>query len=208
VGVVADVKVDGLRVAAPVPTVYQPLAQRPWLATTIVVRTRTRPESLVSAVTRAIHAEDRDLPVLDVATLDSVVAGYLSQERFNMLLLAAFAGLALLLAAVGIYSVLSYTVGRRTQEIGVRMALGAQIKDVLGLVVVEGLRPTLWGIVLGLGASLALGRILAGLFYGVSAADPVLCGAVALLLAAVALLASAGPAWRAARVPPSEALRE
>jgi putative ABC transport system permease protein len=173
-----------------------------------VIRTGLRPESLVPAVTRAVHAEDRDLPLLEVATLDSVVDGYLSQDRFNLLLLSSFAGLALLLAAVGIYSVLAYTVGRRTQEIGVRMALGAQVKDVLGLVVAEAMRPTLWGIGLGLGASLALGRILARLFYGVSAADPVLCGAVALLVAAVALLASAGPAWRAARVPPSEALRE
>jgi putative ABC transport system permease protein len=208
VGVVADVKVDGLRVAGPVPTVYQPMAQRPWLATTFVVRTKTRPESLVPAVTRAIHAEDRGLPLLEVATLDSAVADMLSQERFNMLLLSAFAGLALLLAAVGIYSVLSYTVGRRVQEIGVRMALGAQVRDVLRLVVVEGMRPTLLGIVLGLGAVLALGRALAGLFFGVSVADPILFGAVALLLAGVALLASAGPAWRAARVSPSEALQE
>jgi putative ABC transport system permease protein len=208
VGVVADVKVDGLRVAGPVPTVYQPLAQRPWLATTLVVRTKTRPESLVPAVARAIHAEDKDLPLLEVATLDSAVTAMLSQERFNMLLLSAFAGLALLLAAVGIYSVLTYTVGRRVQEIGVRMALGAQIRDVLRLVVVEGMWPTLLGIVLGLGAALALGRALASLFYGVSVADPALFGAVALLLAGVALLASAGPAWRAARVSPSEALQE
>ena len=118
------------------------------------------------------------------------------------------AGLALLLAAVGIYSVLSYAVGRRTQKIGVRMALGAQIRDVLRLVIVEGMRHTLLGIVAGLGAALALGRVLASLFYGVSVADPVLFGALALLLAGVALLASAGPAWRAARVSPGEALKE
>ena len=125
-----------------------------------------------------------------------------------MLLLSVFAGLALLLAAVGIYSVLSYTVRRRVQEIGLRMALGAQVRDVLRMVVVEGMRPTLLGIALGLATSLALGRVLASLFYGVSATDPALYGAVALLLAGVALLASAGPAWRATRVPPSEALRE
>jgi putative ABC transport system permease protein len=208
VGVVADVKVDGLRVAGPVPAVYQPMAQRPWPATTFVVRTKTQPESLVPAVARAIHAEDKDLPLLEVATLDSAVTAMLSQERFSMLLLSAFAGLALLLAAVGIYSVLSYTVGQRTQEIGVRMALGAQIRDVLRLVIVEGMRHTLLGIVAGLGAALALGRALASLFYGVSVADPVLFGAVALLLAGVALLASAGPAWRAARVSPGEALQE
>jgi predicted permease len=208
VGVVADVKVDGLRVAGAVPTVYQAMAQRPWPATTFVVRAKTRPESLVPAVARTIHSEDRDLPLLEVATLDSAVAAMLAQERFSMLLLSAFAGLALLLAAVGIYSVLSYTVGRRAQEIGVRMALGAQVRDVLRLVVVEGMRPTLLGIVLGLGAALALGRALASLFYGVSVADPILFGAVGLVLAGVALLASAGPAWRAARVPPSEALQE
>jgi predicted permease len=208
VGVVADVKVDGMRVAGPTPTVYQAMAQRPWPATTFVVRTKLRPESLVPAVARAIHAEDKDLPLLEVQTLDSAVAAMLGQERFSMLLLSAFAGLALLLAAVGIYSVLSYSVGRRRQEIGVRMALGAQIRDVLRLVVVEGMRHTLLGIVLGLGAALALGRALAGLFFGVSVADPFLFGAVALLLAAVALLASAGPAWRAARVSPSEALQD
>jgi predicted permease len=208
VGVVADVKVDGLRVAGPVPTVYQPFAQRPWPATTLVVRTKSRPESLVPAVARAIHAEDRNLPLLEVQSLDSAVAAMLSQERFNMLLLSAFAGLALLLAAVGIYSVLTYSVGRRAREIGVRMALGAQIRDVLRLVVVEGMRPILLGIVLGIGATLALGRALASLFFGVSVADPILFGAVALLLAVVALLASAGPAWRAARVLPGEALRE
>jgi predicted permease len=208
VGVVADVKVDGMRVAGPTPTVYQPMAQRPWPATTFVVRTKLRPESLVPAVARAIHAEDKDLPLLEVQTLDSAVAAMLGQERFSMLLLSAFAGLALLLAAVGIYSVLSYSVGRRTQEIGVRMALGAQIRDVLRLVVVEGLRHTLLGIVLGLGAALTLGRALASHFYGVSVADPALFGAAALLLAGVALLASAGPAWRAALVSPSEALQE
>ena len=185
----------------------RPFKYRSW-ATTFVVRAKTRPESLVPAVTRAIHAEDKDLPLLEVATLDSAVATMLVQERFNMLLLSAFAGLALLLAAVGIYSVLSYTVRQRVREIGVRMALGAQVRDVLRLVVVEGMRPILLGIVLGLGAALALGRALAGLFFGVSAADPILFGAVALLLAGVALLASAGPAWRAARVSPSEALQE
>jgi predicted permease len=208
VGVVADVKIRGLRVDEPVSTLYAPQDQIPERGATFVVRTKTPPESLVPAVTRAIHAEDRDLPVQEVATLDAVLADSLSRERFNMLLLSVFAGLALLLAAVGIYSVLSYTVRRRVQEIGVRMALGAQVRDVLRLVVVEGMRPTLLGIVLGLAAALALGRTLASLFYGVSATDPALFGAVALLLAGVALLASAGPAWRAARVPPSEALRE
>jgi len=208
VGVVADVKVRGVRIAEAVQTLYVPLAQLPMGAESLVVRTKTPPESLVPAVTRAIHEVDPDLPVEDVATLDSVLADSLSQEHFNMLLLSAFAGLALLLAAVGIYSVLSYTVRRRVQEIGVRMALGAQVRDVLGMVVVEGLRPTLLGILLGSAAAFALGRALASLFYGVSATDPALFVSVALLLAFVALLASAGPAWRATRVPPSEALRE
>jgi predicted permease len=208
VGVVADVKMRGLRVDEPVSTLYVPAAQNPVDGMYFMVRTKTRPESLVPAVTRAVHAEDRDLPVQEVATLDSILSDSLSHERFNMLLLSVFAGLALLLAAVGIYSVLSYTVRRRVQEIGVRMALGAQVKDVLRLVVVEGMRPTLLGIVLGLAASLALGRTLASLFYGVSATDPALFVSVAVLLAAVALLASVGPAWRAARVPPSEALRD
>jgi len=125
-----------------------------------------------------------------------------------MLLLAIFAGLALLLAAIGIYSVLSYSVKRRVREIGIRMALGAQIRDVLRLIVIEGMRPTLIGVAIGLAGALALGRVLANLIYGVKPTDPITFGAVSVLLASVALFASLIPAYRATKVEPMKTLRD
>jgi putative ABC transport system permease protein len=146
--------------------------------------------------------------VLQTGTLDQVLSGSLSRQRFGMVLLAAFALLALVLAAVGIYSVLSYTVRRRGREIGIRMALGAGPGDVLQMIVLQGMRPTLIGMAVGLGAALALGRLLAGLLYGVEAADPATFAAVAAVLCLVALLACLLPARRATRVDPIRALRE
>jgi putative ABC transport system permease protein len=128
----------------------------------------------------------------------------LTQQRFTMLLLAAFAGLALLLAAIGIYSVLSYAVRRRVREIGIRMALGAQVSDVLRMVVLEGMKPTLLGVVIGLAGALALGRVLASVIYGVSARDL----ATFVMTTAIGLLASVLPALRATRVDPIRTLRE
>ena len=125
-----------------------------------------------------------------------------------MLMLASFAGLALLLAAVGIYSVLSYAVRRRTREIGIRMALGAQVRDVLRLVVADGMKPTLLGVAIGIAGALALNRVVAKLIYGVSPTDPATLAAVALLLATVAFLASVIPAIRATKVEPMTALHE
>jgi putative ABC transport system permease protein len=125
-----------------------------------------------------------------------------------MLLLAVFAGLALLLAAIGIYSVLSYSVKRRVREIGIRMALGAQVRDVLRLILIEGMRPTLIGVAIGLAGALALGRVLANLIYGVKPTDPLTFGAVSVLLAAVGLFASIIPAYRATRVEPMKTLRD
>jgi putative ABC transport system permease protein len=122
------------------------------------VRTSVPPRGLLSAVTAAVRQIDRDQPVMDAATMEEVLNESLSQERFTMVLLAAFAGLALLLAAVGIYSVLSYSVRRRGREIGIRLALGAQVRDVLKLVVLEALRPTLVGVALGLTVAFAFGR--------------------------------------------------
>jgi len=125
-----------------------------------------------------------------------------------MLMLASFAGLALLLAAVGIYSVLSYAVRRRTREIGIRMALGAQVRDVLHLVVADGMKPTLIGVIIGIAGALALGRVVAKLVYGVNPADPSTLFAVAMILAAVAFFASVVPAYRATKVEPMSALHE
>jgi putative ABC transport system permease protein len=216
IGIVGDVKLDGLDMAASSATVYLPLSQLSasslgeWRSfpMQLAVRTASHPTSLVSAITVAIHAIDSDQPVTDVMTMEDVVATSLSQRRFSMLLLAAFAGLALLLAAVGIYSVLAFAVRRRVREIGIRMALGAEIRDILQLIVSEGMKPALIGVVIGLAGALALGRVLASLIYGISATDPLTFTAVGALLCFVALLASTIPALRAARIEPVRALRE
>jgi putative ABC transport system permease protein len=162
---------------------------------------------MVTAVSNAVHEVDRDIPLRDVMAMDDVVANSVSQQRFNMLLLGAFAGIALVLAAVGIYSVLSYTVKRSVREIGIRLALGARLADVLRKVVLEGMKPTLIGVIVGAAGALALGRFLSSLIYGVKPADPMTFLAVAVLLAGVALLASIIPAYRATKVDPMVALR-
>ena len=216
VGVVGDVKMDALDASETQSMVYVPLAQMTlppgevWhgFAISLVVRTATAPSSTAAAIKNAVHQVDSAQPVMQVETMEDMVADSISQQRFTMLLLAAFAGLALLLAAVGIYSVLSYSVRRRVREIGIRMALGAQIADVLRLVVMEGMKPTLLGLAIGLAGALALGRVVSKLIYGVSAADPATFAAVSALLATVALAASIIPAYRATRVEPVKTLRE
>jgi predicted permease len=216
VGVVGDVKLDGMDAATSSGTVYLPVSQlstsslgewRPF-PMQLAVRTQSRPAGLDSAVTGAIHSIDRDQPVTDVMTMDDLVNTSLSQRRFSMVLLGAFAVLALLLAAVGIYSVLAFAVRRRVREIGIRVALGAEVKDILRLIVTEGMKPALVGLLLGVAGALALGRVLASFIYGIAAYDPLTFAAVAALLATVALLASIIPAFRAARIEPTRALRE
>jgi predicted permease len=215
VGVVGDVKLDGLDQARPSTILYMPLDQASAPATggwnsfpmTLVVRSTTNPTSIVSAVANAVHEVDREIPVRGIFTMDDLVTNSMSQQRFNMLLLGAFAGLALLLAAIGIYSVLSYSVKRRVQEIGIRLALGARIEDVLRMVIVEGMKPTLLGVVLGTVGALAMGHVLSSLIYGVKPTDPVTFLVVAALLGAIALTASIIPAYRAAKVDPMVALR-
>jgi putative ABC transport system permease protein len=143
----------------------------------------------------------------DIFTMDELVRNSLSQQRFDMLLLGAFSGLALLLAAVGIYSVLSYNVKRSVREIGIRLALGAQVGDVLRQVLMEGMKPALLGTALGVAGALALGRQLSSLIFEVKPTDPITFVAVTVLLALIAFLASLIPAYRAARVDPMTALR-
>jgi predicted permease len=216
VGVVGDVKMDSLNTSQVQSMIYVPLAQatlppsETWHGFTVflAVRTATAPGGAATAITNAVHQVDAAQPVMQIETMDDIVAESISQQRFTMLLLAAFAGLALLLAAVGIYSVLSYTVRRRVREIGIRMALGAQIGDVLRLVLKEGMKPTLLGLGIGLVGALALGRVVTNLVYGVSPADPATFAAVSALLAIVALLACTIPAYRATRVEPVKTLRE
>ncbi len=215
VGIVGDVKIDGLDQTRPSATLYFPLDQVVVPATggwnsfpmTLVVRSTSSSEGLVSAVSNAVHDVDHEMPLRDILTMDDLVANSISQQRFNMLLLGAFAGLALLLAAVGIYSVLSYSVKRSVREIGIRLALGASLSDVLRLVVFEGMKPTLLGVAIGISGALALGRILSGLIYGVKATDPITFVAVAVLLTLIALVASMIPAYRATKVDPMVALR-
>jgi putative ABC transport system permease protein len=192
----------------PVATLYEPFPQTPWVQTSLVVRTAGSPRAILSAVTEAIHQLDRDIPVKDVKTMDDILAESLSARRFSMFLFAAFAALALVLAAVGIYSVLAYTVRRRLREISVRMALGAQITDVLRMVVREGMTPVAIGLGIGLLGAVVLGDLLSKLIFQVKTTDPATLGAVSALLAVVAFLACVIPAYRATRVDPIKALRE
>ena len=174
---------------------------------TLVVRSASNPGSLVPGISNAVQDIDREIPVRDVLTMYELVANSLSQQRFNLLLLGAFAALALLLAAIGIYSVLSYSVRRRIQEIGIRLALGASLPDVFRMIVFEGMKPTLLGVTVGAIGALALGRVMSSFIYGIKPTDPVTFLAVAAVLAMVALCATVIPALRAIKVDPMTALR-
>lgn len=208
VGIVADVKQSDLAMGMPNETIYNSHAQTNRSRMSLVVRTGSNPVTLVSAVTSAIHQVDSDEPVLNIQTMEDVVNGSLFRQRFSMSLLGAFAGLALLLAGIGIYSVLAYAVRRRVKEIGIRTALGAQMRDVLRMVALEGLRPTLIGVAIGLAGALALGRAVASLVYGIKPSDPLTFLAMSGVIAAAAFIAGIVPAYRATRVDPIKALRE
>ena len=186
---------------------YIPAAQRAQRAMTLVLRAAGDAPALAAAARAAVRAVDPDMPVFRVATMAEVIDTTLVNRKFVMLLLGQFAAVALVLAGVGLFGVLSYAVSRRTREIGVRMALGARAADVLAMVVRQGMTLTAIGLVIGAGAALAATRAMAGLLFGVGAADPPTYAALALVLAAVALLACWLPARRAARVDPMVALR-
>ncbi|HKG12260.1 MAG TPA: ABC transporter permease, partial [Pyrinomonadaceae bacterium] len=215
VGVVGHVKNYGLdspgpvqaemyRARAQVPEKFQPLlAER----VTLLVRTFQEPESLTAAVRRAVQEVDPNQPVYNVQTMERVVSDSIATQRLSMTLLIIFACVAVVLAAVGIYGVMSYAVAQRTHEIGVRMALGAQGGDVLRMVVRQGMVLVLAGVGVGLLGAAALTRLMSGLLYGVSATDPLTFAGVPVLLAAIALLACLVPARRATKVDPMEALR-
>jgi putative ABC transport system permease protein len=206
VGIVGDTKHYDLGETQR-PQLYTAFAQNPFIFGTLVVRTRVEPLSLSKAVKEAVWSVDPEQPVWKIRTVEYLLEQNVAGRRFVMSLMAGFAGLAMLLTALGIYGVISYSVAQRTHEIGVRMALGAQARDVLRLVLRQGMLLTLIGVVVGLAAAFGLTRLMASLLYGVSATDPFTYAGVTLLLALVALLACYIPARRATRVDPLVALR-
>ncbi|HKQ77150.1 MAG TPA: ABC transporter permease [Blastocatellia bacterium] len=204
-GVVKDVKLHQLRQVRP--QLYMPYAQAPFAPYEIALRTTTDPLSLASAARYEVWAVDKDIPIANVRLMEQILAGAISRERFNALLLAVFAGLALALALIGIYGVMSYTVTQCAREIGIRMALGAQARDVMKLVVGQGFALTVTGVVIGLIGAWGLTRLMEKLLYGVTATDPLTFVCVSLLLVSIALLACYLPARRATKVDPMIALR-
>jgi len=209
VGVVREVQLGSLDATAEQTetAVYVPAAEFGYGGTTLVLRTAGDPTLLTKAMVGAVQRVDPEQPVLDIQTLDEIVEQSLGQRPLAMLLLAAFALLALVLATVGIYSVLAYTVRQRVREIGIRLALGAPVEGLLGMIVVEGLKPTLIGIVIGLGLAAALVRVMATLLFGVSQHDPGTFSGVALIMIVVGVVATLIPAYRATRVDPIVTLR-
>ena len=207
VGVVGDVKQSGLGDESP-PTIYLPLAQAPMSSLRVTLRTSVAPTSVASAARAAVRATDRELPIFAVQPMERYLSGAVGPQRFYATLVGLFAVVALALAAVGLYGVVAYAVSQRTHELGVRVALGATGRRIAGMVVGQGLALTLAGLAVGIGAALLVSRVLRTLLFSVSAADPLTFAAVAILLVAVAAIASYIPARRAARVDPLVAMRD
>ena len=206
VGVTANVRSQELREEAP-PALYFSAKQLPFQNMAIVVRSTIEPESLAPALRQAVAEVDRTVPVAQVQTMEHIVSESVTQPRFNLFLVGLFGGLALLLSAAGIYGVTSYTVTQRTHELGIRVALGAQVSDVLKLVLGQGMVVIGIGLVLGLAASFALMRLMRSLLFGVGENDPLTFVAITVVLLLVALLACYLPARRATKVDPLIALR-
>jgi predicted permease len=215
IGIVGDVRNQGLA-ENPDPIMYVPVAQvndavtalnNKFISLTLLVRTKIQPFSLSEDIQRELRAASGGLPVAHIRSMEQVRGESTARSDFNMTLLAIFAGVGLLLAAIGIYGLTSYSVEQRTQEIGIRMALGARPDDVRKMVVIQGMWLALIGVLLGVAAALALTRLIAGFLYGVKTWDPVSLISVAVLLIVVSLLATYVPARRASRVDPIIALR-
>jgi predicted permease len=214
IGVVADSRDGGLN-RNPDPKMFIPQAQTPDAANALnvglspmawVVRTKVQPASLSSAIQEQLR-QVSGLPVSDVRTMNEVVSNSISRERFNMLLMTIFGSSALLLAAIGIYGLMAYSVEQRTQEIGIRLALGAESGAVRNMVVAQGMRLVLIGVAIGIGSAFGLTRFLAAFLFGVTVRDPMAFVAIPIALSSVALLAIWLPALRASKLDPMEALR-
>jgi putative ABC transport system permease protein len=205
VGVVGDVRSTALTEESP--ALYYPLAFRPWPLMDLVVRTGGSPEALLPAIRQKVREIDSQLALANVRTMDQWVSNGASQPRLNTLLLSVFAFVALLIASIGIYGVLAYSVSQRTGELGLRMALGATSKSVLGIIVGEGMKVASIGIGAGLLGGLAVGRAVSSLVFGVPVHDPATFAIIALVLTSVAFAACVIPAFRASRVDPLVALR-
>ena len=206
VGIAGDVKQSGLDKETLSQT-YEPFLQEPSTFMNLIVRSDRDPANMTAAIRGEVLALDPEQPIARVQTLDKVVANSVAQQRFAMILMGSFAVVAFVLAAVGLYGVMSYSVAQRTHEIGIRMALGAKQSDVLKMVVGQGATLTLAGVAIGLGAAFAVTRLMTSLLFEVTATDPLTFSVIAALLAAVALAASLIPARRATRVDPMVALR-
>jgi putative ABC transport system permease protein len=206
IGVVGDVRLTSLD-AAPRATTYWPYARNPYGAMTIAVRASGDPRAVVNSVVGLIRQQDPDLAVADIRTMDEVVATSVAQQRLTTMLLGIFAGAALLLAVVGIYGVIAYSVTQRSREIGIRMALGAQRGDVLRMIVSQAAALVAAGIVIGGIGALLLTRLMEGMLFEVQPTDPMTFTVVAAVLALAALAASYVPGRRATRVDPVIALR-
>jgi putative ABC transport system permease protein len=206
VGVVGDVRKGGA-VSPAYPQIYLPFAQLSDRSVVVAVRTGRNPLALVAPLRQALAEVDPNLAFSQVSTMEQRVASTLARPRVNALLLAAFAATALVLAALGIYGVIAYSVAQRTRELGIRVALGASAEAVLGMVMRQGMAPVLVGLAIGLAGAAVGSRVLRSLLYGVSGRDLATYAAVAAFLSAVAAAASYLPARRAARSDPMQALR-
>ena len=206
VGVVSDIRNRTLN-TEPKPAYYVPQTQVPFSQMAVVIKTNNEPRGLISGMTKEVAALDADLPLFGVKTMREYLSASVAGPRFNTTLLSIFAGVALVLTLVGLYGVMSYSVAQRTNEIGIRLALGAQTRDVLWMIVKQGSILILLGLGFGLAGAYAATRVISSLLFGVTAKDPFTFAAAAVLLAIVALLACYIPAWRATKVDPLQALR-